>query len=334
MALQGGVLAFKRMIIIMAGFVGLVVGFMSLAGFVPGNWVCDQLSQFRLAYCPILTFCVLLLLLAHARGCALLVGMFLLANLLPLGLLMIPPHHSVKHDEMISKSDTVKILDFNTEFQHNENWKEFAELVSQFQPDLVILIETDQKWISNLAPTLKAYPYNHILIEGPGLALFSKYPILRTSSRKFGKSHHPRIIDAIRIGEKEVSIVLAHPTTPKSSSGYLERNQELQILASELKELPKPILVVADLNCGPWSNEFSKLLGNELIDSERGFGPQPSWPARIGRVIEGLPIPPLVPIDHVLCSSDIQVVERRTGPAIGSDHLPVLIKLNLQSSDK
>jgi endonuclease/exonuclease/phosphatase (EEP) superfamily protein YafD len=93
--------------------------------------------------------------------------------------------------------------------------------------------------------------------------------------------------------------------------------------------MPNPKILIGDLNCGPWSPAFSNLLSGGLHDSEQGFGPQPSWPARTGRVVENIPIPPLIPIDHVLVSDDICVVQRQTGPPMQSDHVPVFVRIRI-----
>ena len=59
----------------------------------------------------------------------------------------------------------------------------------------------------------------------------------------------------------------------------------------------------------------------QLKDSRQGFGIQPTWP-------QSQPIM-RIPIDHVFASKGIAIHERSIGPAVGSDHFPVIVKFGL-----
>jgi endonuclease/exonuclease/phosphatase (EEP) superfamily protein YafD len=302
--------------------VALCAALAALSAFIPQVWICDLLSQFRLVLGWILFFCACVVGLMRVRiafiGCLL---AFLL-NGIPIALMTIP-----LTNDSIGKTQSISILNFNTEFQHNSSYKLFEEVIASRRPDVVALVEVDQNWIDAIGVSTKPYPYSKIVIAGAGLALYSKFPIEKCEVRYFGKSHHPRILAVIKVGNQAINLIVAHPTTPKSELNYRERDQELSLIGDEIRALGAPSIFIGDLNCGPWAHAFDKLLRTGLRDSEQGFGPQPSWPARVGRVIEFIPVPPLVPIDHILVSDGIVVVDRQTGPAIHSDHLPVFAKL-------
>ena len=79
-------------------------------------------------------------------------------------------------------------------------------------------------------------------------------------------------------------------------------------------------MVLGDFNCAPWSPHFRRLCGGaKLRDAARGSGFAPTWyPSRV---------PIGIPIDHVLVGPAVAVEEHRVGPALGSDHRPVLVDL-------
>ncbi len=317
--------AIKNILVVFIFLLGLVVSVAGLAGFVPDSWFCDIASQFGPVYVVVSAICAIVLAVLKFRlGTAVLV-LFLVLNGFPIVKMYVPLPSSAND----VTAPHLTILNFNTEFQHNNRYDLFNRLVQDQQPDLITLVEVDNKWISALSETLKRYPYRKIVIHGPGIALFSKLPIEEIDVRYFGKSHHPRILAKVRVDEQLLNIMVAHPTTPQSEGGYRERNLEFATMREEILSMSEPKVLVGDLNCGPWSPAFRDLLKAGIRDSEQGFGPQASWPARTGRIAENIPVPPMIPIDHVLGSNDICVLLRQVGPAIYSDHLPVFVKVSL-----
>jgi endonuclease/exonuclease/phosphatase (EEP) superfamily protein YafD len=77
-------------------------------------------------------------------------------------------------------------------------------------------------------------------------------------------------------------------------------------------------IVAGDFNLTPWTAA--------MPDQDRMFGLQrqtrflPTWPA----MIYGMATPAVMPIDHVYAGKDWQTDEIRRGPALGSDHHPLL----------
>ena len=91
-------------------------------------------------------------------------------------------------------------------------------------------------------------------------------------------------------------------------------------MSTYIKLLPNPKIVVGDLNVTMWSPYFTELLEeSNLLNARKGYGVVASWPTQF---------PPLmIPIDHCLTSPDIQVKEIRLLGNIGSDHLPIMLRL-------
>lgn len=316
----------KNILVATVVILSTAVLFLTCSAFIPNIWSCDIASQFRLLFALTHGVFVLASLLLRSRIAIAISLVGFIVNACPIVSMFSKPA-----SEAVSTSRPFSVLNFNTEYQHNDGYELFLDLVRSRAPDVVALVEVNKAWIKAIEPAMSVYPYSEIIVEGPGLAIYSKFPIEDVGVYKFGKSFHPRIIAKIQFDKRLVSIVLAHPTTPQSEAGFVERNREFDLLKKEVKNLPSPKILIGDLNCGPWSPAFLNLLSSTgLIDSEQGVGPQPSWPARSGRVFHDVYVPPIVPIDHVLVSQDISVTDREVGPDLQSDHLPVFVNLEIK----
>lgn len=315
------------------GFLGILVLMPVLCGFVPGFWIADLCSQFRLVYGGL---SLLGLLGAILLRSPILIGLWLSVcciNSVPIiSQFASPVGAGIQPISLESKTQaiSVKFLNFNTEFQHNDDYSSFAKVASSYDPDVIALVEVNERWINSIEKTTRVYPYRKIELTGPGMAVFSKFPIEQCDVRCFGRSHHPRILVKLRVGKNALHVFVVHPTTPKTEQAWIERNSEFEMIAREIKLVPGAKVLIGDFNCGPWAPPFYDFLRLGLVDSEQGLGPQPSWPARPGRVSELLPIPPVIPIDHALSSADCTVLQRRLGPHINSDHLPVFVQYSLR----
>jgi endonuclease/exonuclease/phosphatase (EEP) superfamily protein YafD len=117
-----------------------------------------------------------------------------------------------------------------------------------------------------------------------------------------------------------ILVELVHLMTPHQGK-FDARKQEFSQLALEVQGNGSRI-VFGDFNCAPWTNKFRRLLvSGDLIDSERGHGFQPTWPANFA--------PPIIPVDHILTSKNIRTLRRRISRDFGSDHLSVFVECKI-----
>ena len=100
------------------------------------------------------------------------------------------------------------------------------------------------------------------------------------------------------------------------------RNGRFDALARLVGWSQTRTIVAGDFNTSSWSPCFPKLMAaTGLYDTRAGLAFAPPIPAGSG--------PRAAPIDHCLVSGDIAVVDRRVGADIGSDHLPIVVDLQL-----
>lgn len=234
------------------------------------------------------------------------------------------------YEPVPDKSD-LTMVHINLWGGRNNDRESLFKQIAPEDPDVIVVSELEGSWYRTLAARLGSkYPYVSSHPYNAGVGIYSKYPILKPELRIEPVEHRARLLCQLDVkGHKPVGLMLVHPTVPiMPKSRFDARNRELtELYPAEIKTLGDEQILLGDLNCTPWSPYFDKLLANgHLKDSERGFGYTPSWPTKMFLFV---PLRPFLPIDHVLVSQGIVVKERRLLGEVGSDHLPVLVRLTL-----
>ena len=322
--LKAGNLAFRitRATVVTVLFIAMLsIGAVSVSGFFSG--VCtpfELASHFRVVYVAIFFGLTLFLLCLKQRLGTAMAALLLIVNLVPVAYLSIPTWPSTA-----SKTEDLNILQCNLQGGKNKNYKKALDLISKTDPDIVGLSELTQGWAEQLETKLTRYPYRVVEPRRGGVSLFSKYPVLKSEVKYFGKLKRPRVVAQLDVKGQKMDVVFIHPVTPMKSRSW--RNRELAEVADDAKRFENPGIVFGDMNTTPWSGTFDKLLKDGgLVDSERGFGFQPTWNCKM-RVS-------LLPIDHLLFTPEFAVRERRVLGRVGSDHLPVFVRLAYSRVDQ
>ena len=279
-------------------------------------WVFDLATHFRFFYaCALLPLAAVLCATKRWRLLA------WVAVALLIDISWLAPHYlgrTVPDDASFTRIISINVL-FN-----NLQRERVLQLIQQESPDIVLLVEVDPSWQPTLSELASQFP--HALAEPRagsfGIALFSKLPLEDLQVVETGSTGSPSIHATVEIGKTNVRIVGTHFMPPMSSERFQLRNEQLLATAQALAQKPRPCLVLGDMNITPWSPHFRDLLeiGN-LCNSQAGFGIQPSW---LGAI----------PIDHLLHSEDIAVLNRRIGPQVGSDHRPLIVDFVVRNAAK
>jgi endonuclease/exonuclease/phosphatase (EEP) superfamily protein YafD len=204
----------------------------------------------------------------------------------------------------------------------NRDHGRLLELVGTENPDLLLLEEIDAVWLAALEPLTADYPYRIVRprADNFGIAMWSRVPI-EARVRWFGSAGVPSIQAQLQHAGSAVRVLLTHPLPPMSARNARLRDSQARAVARAVRQLGGRVILAGDFNMTCWSPAFADLLEESgLSDSTRGFGPQTTWPTT-------LPLPCRIPIDHCLHTPDFEVVDRRVGPDIGSDHLPLVVDL-------
>ena len=218
---------------------------------------------------------------------------------------------------------TLRIVSFNVS-SANRNFEETMDYLRSVDPDVFGLIEVNHAWEAALSSQFPQYDRKIIAPETGafGLGLFSKFPLENARLEFSEVTGIPSIAARFTVQGEDVDVVLTHAYPPISPKLFRERNRQLSAIAARRSEFAQNWIVMGDFNCGPWSPYFRDFVSaTGLRDSRAGFGFQASWPTS-NPILR-------VPIDHVFLPRTWRVVRRNIGPAIGSDHFPVVVEVAL-----
>lgn len=193
----------------------------------------------------------------------------------------------------------------------------------QANPDVVVLLEVSDAWAEAVESLADLYPHRVVepRADSFGIAVLSRLPLEAARVEPLAEGP-PLVIAGLPVGERGCLLVAAHPPAPLSAAWSAGRDAQLAAIGELAATEARPVIVAGDLNATPWSHGFRRLTGPRgLRDSAVGRGVQGSWHARLWV--------PRIPIDHVVVSEGVAVVSRSLGPAIGSDHLPVMATLRV-----
>ena len=281
------------------------------------HWILDGFSHFRVYYC----FYFMLLgvgALSLKMKKEVIAGLvfFLLSGI---GL--------VKYYVPIDKVDSVadiKILSINL-LSSNNNSDEVLDFIINEDPDLIVLQEVNQKWETYLSSLESMFQFNltEIREDNFGLVVLSKVELIDPEKIILSNSGVPSFYFKINKNGKETHLIATHPLPPIGIDYFDYRNEQFTNLNKMVQILNGRKVLIGDLNTTSFSPNFNRIIeGTSLRDSRLGFGLQNTWNAKMDFIS--------IAIDHVLVSEEINVIDRRTGLDIGSDHLPVIITIGLE----
>lgn len=308
------------MILVAIPAVALAV--VSLAAFF-GRWVwwLDIFANFRAQYFVALITLGLILMMSRWRRTG--YGVLLVAAV---NLVVIAPLYVGSPGTADPTAPSLRVMSFNL-LSNNQSYADVIEYIEALDPDLVLLHEASRPWEVALETADLDYelirPRSEelifgtlVLVRGEDLTAVS-YGYAATQPRAVEISFRPT-------GWPEGLDVLAtHPLAPTDEERARLRDAQLGFAADWAIGQEGEHMVVGDFNATPWSWPFRRLMSDGgLENSLRGFGLQPSFPATRSVLLR-------VPIDHLLHSNGLVVRSRELGPALGSDHFPLVVDLEL-----
>jgi len=210
-------------------------------------------------------------------------------------------------------------------YQPNESYNSVLDLIKKENPDIVFLVETNDKWAKECAMLDEMYEYSlkHPLDNMYGLLFYTNLKMISGEIQFRVKDDIPSVKCQLRLNNgQEILFYGVHPEPPSPTENYrsTERDAELYLLAKEIAGNEYlPTIVAGDLNDVAWSKStrvFQRL--SQLLDPRKGRGFFNTFHAKY---------PIKWPLDHFFVSDHFEIVDISVLENVGSDHYPINLSM-------
>lgn len=217
---------------------------------------------------------------------------------------------------------SLEVTFFNTKIVHAD-MDRTIEVLEARDDDVVILSGGTPQWVerlrmSDLDLEVVLGPHTHDRLE---LIALTADPGAEVAVHQLGEERRDVFVEVTaQLDGQQVHVLGTHVVSPLTPERAGRRDAMLEWVPGWVAAVDGPAVVVGDLNATPWSPTFRGVLDRAgLVDSQRGHGLQPSYPASLRWLG--------ITIDHVLHTPDLTAVDRELGPSLGSDHRMVHVTL-------
>jgi endonuclease/exonuclease/phosphatase (EEP) superfamily protein YafD len=291
-----------------------------------GTWV--RLVSFTPYAVPLYVVALLLLALAWAAGeggwqrVAAALAIVSLAGAVLHGVLV--SRMFLGGDVAPDRGDPVRVMSLNLMLGQADP-ADVVEAATTREVDVLVLQEVDEAALRRLDDAGLATAFPHRAGEagsGPtGTVVLARRPIedVERLDTAFGGW-------AMTVADLE--LVAVHPRPPVGdAAGWVADHR---VVRREAFDRARPAAIVGDLNATTDHRVLRELEGRGWSDAatDAGSGWQPTWPATGEVDVAGVPVPPLVAIDHVLTNDLLHAIGTETVAIEGTDHHALLAILS------
>ncbi|MEM8696609.1 MAG: endonuclease/exonuclease/phosphatase family protein [Pseudomonadota bacterium] len=218
----------------------------------------------------------------------------------------------------------ITILSINV-YMHNRDYDRTLALIDEVRPDILLLMETDNRWLTAMEPALERYAHR---FQAPlqneyGKILATNLDIESGRIINLTDPGTPSVHAIFRThGGRRFRLAAVHPRPPLPGDDTEARDAELIIAARLVRRSELPAVVIGDFNDVGWSHtsRVARRIGG-YVDPRIGRGFYATFPAYWPAF--------RWPLDHVFFTEEFALVDMRIEGSVGSDHLPVYAEICL-----
>ena len=210
----------------------------------------------------------------------------------------------------------------------NHQFDRFLQVVQVADPDLILAVEINDRWLAELQSLERLYPY---VVRQPqdnmyGMGLWSRLKLIEPQVRFLMQDDIPSIHTGVELRSgTRILFYGLHPRPPEPlrDQDATPRDAELVFVGREISKYERPTLVAGDLNDVAWSHTTKLFLRlSHLVDPRLGRGFYNTFNANTPWF--------RYPLDHVFHSNCFTLIDLRRLEHIGSDHFPMCITLHYE----
>ncbi len=244
---------------------------------------------------------------------------------------LLSPKKVLDSKQKDDRSSQISIVVTNV-LMTNRNYAACLKMLRDADPDVILAVETDQRWQENLRELEKDYPYTVLqpLENTYGMLLYSKLKLINPEIRFLLEPDVPSVHTIIELSNGAPVVfhgLHPRPPAPEEADTSVPRDAELIVVGFDVEKNPVPTIVAGDLNDVAWSHTSKLFRKNSgLLDPRIGRGLFATFNAFF----------PLFrwPLDHVFHTCDFKIISLERLGKIGSDHFPICIHLSYEPESK
>ena len=194
--------------------------------------------------------------------------------------------------------------------------------LNTLSPDIVLLVEVDQRWsaLLNRYRDQLGYMIAHYQDDNFGIALLSKYE-LNGSVLQVTEQQIPLIHASVKLPQQQLQVVGVHTLPPLSHEYWSLSIEQITTALALFDRTTAPSILLGDINATPNGTLYRMIVDHGML-IPAGFGRRlwPTW---------GIGTLSLLQLDHIFISRQLAVNSDQLGLNIGSDHRAVITTISL-----